>query len=79
MDANSGAVLYERSPDAARPPASVTKILTALVILEHGQLDGHGDGEFGRGPDGRTPARPARRPADLAGGSPGGDSHPLGQ
>ena len=38
MDANSGVVLYERSPDAARPPASVTKILTALVILEHGQL-----------------------------------------
>jgi D-alanyl-D-alanine carboxypeptidase (penicillin-binding protein 5/6) len=38
MDANSGAVLYERSPDAARPPASVTKILTALVILEHGHL-----------------------------------------
>ncbi len=37
VDANSGAVLYERSPDAPRPPASVTKILTALVILEHGQ------------------------------------------
>ena len=38
MDANSGAVLYERSPDAVRSPASVTKILTALVILEHGEL-----------------------------------------
>ena len=38
MDANSGVVLYERFPDEARPPASVTKILTALVILEHGQL-----------------------------------------
>jgi D-alanyl-D-alanine carboxypeptidase len=38
MDANSGAVLYERSPDETRPPASVTKIITALVILEHGQL-----------------------------------------
>ena len=37
VDANSGAVLYERSPDEPRPPASVTKILTALVILEHGQ------------------------------------------
>jgi serine-type D-Ala-D-Ala carboxypeptidase (penicillin-binding protein 5/6) len=39
MDAHSGAVLYERSPDAPRPPASVTKILTALVILEHGKLE----------------------------------------
>jgi len=39
VDANSGAVLYERSPDAPRPPASVTKILTALVILEHGRLE----------------------------------------
>jgi serine-type D-Ala-D-Ala carboxypeptidase (penicillin-binding protein 5/6) len=38
MDANSGVVLYERFPDEARPPASVTKILTALVILEHGHL-----------------------------------------
>ncbi len=39
MDAHSGAVLYELSPDAPRPPASVTKILTALVILEHGKLE----------------------------------------
>jgi D-alanyl-D-alanine carboxypeptidase len=38
VDANSGVVLFERSPDAPRPPASVTKILTALVILEHGRL-----------------------------------------
>ncbi len=38
MDANSGTVLYERSPDTVRSPASVTKILTALVILEHGEL-----------------------------------------
>jgi D-alanyl-D-alanine carboxypeptidase len=38
VDANSGTVLYERFPDEPLPPASVTKILTALVILEHGQL-----------------------------------------
>lgn len=38
MDANSGVVLYERFPDEVRSPASVTKILTALVILEHGRL-----------------------------------------
>jgi D-alanyl-D-alanine carboxypeptidase (penicillin-binding protein 5/6) len=39
VDASSGAVLYERAPDAPRSPASVTKILTALVILERGQLE----------------------------------------
>jgi D-alanyl-D-alanine carboxypeptidase len=38
LDANTGAVLYEHNPDASRPPASVTKILTALVILERGRL-----------------------------------------
>lgn len=37
VDASSGTVLYERSADLPRPPASVTKILTALVILEHGE------------------------------------------
>jgi serine-type D-Ala-D-Ala carboxypeptidase (penicillin-binding protein 5/6) len=39
MDGKSGSVLFERYPDAQRSPASVTKILTALVVLEHGQLD----------------------------------------
>lgn len=38
MDANSGVVLFERASDTVRPPASVTKILTALVVLEHGNL-----------------------------------------
>jgi D-alanyl-D-alanine carboxypeptidase (penicillin-binding protein 5/6) len=38
VDAQSGAVLYERHPDAPRPPASVTKILTALIILDRGRL-----------------------------------------
>jgi len=38
LDANSGAVLYEWNPDLSLPPASVTKILTGLVILEHGRL-----------------------------------------
>lgn len=39
VDANSGAVLYEHLADLPLPPASVTKILTALVILEQGRLD----------------------------------------
>lgn len=38
MDANTGEVLYARNPDEPLPPASVTKILTALVILERGRL-----------------------------------------
>ncbi len=39
VDGKSGTVLFERYPDAPRSPASVTKILTALVVLEYGQLD----------------------------------------
>lgn len=38
MDAETGEVLFERNPDSPRPPASITKILTALVILERGRL-----------------------------------------
>jgi D-alanyl-D-alanine carboxypeptidase (penicillin-binding protein 5/6) len=39
IDGNTGAVLYERYPDAVRAPASITKILTALVVLEYGKLE----------------------------------------
>ncbi len=38
MDANTGEVLFARNPDEQLPPASITKILTALVILEQGNL-----------------------------------------
>lgn len=38
MDGLSGEVLFARNPEEPRPPASVTKILTALVILERGRL-----------------------------------------
>jgi len=37
MDGETGDVLFERNPDERLPPASITKILTALVILERGQ------------------------------------------
>ncbi len=38
MDAETGEVLFQRNPDERRPPASITKILTALVILDRGHL-----------------------------------------
>ena len=39
IDARSGEILYEKNADAARPPASTQKLLTALVIAERGFLD----------------------------------------
>src|SRR2546429_1248790 len=39
MDAASGQVLFDRSPSLVWPPASTTKIMTALVALERGHLD----------------------------------------
>jgi D-alanyl-D-alanine endopeptidase (penicillin-binding protein 7) len=37
FDPNSGAVLYGRRPDAVLPIASITKLMTALVVVEAGQ------------------------------------------
>ena len=34
MDAATGAVLYEQNPDEALPPASVTKVMTLLLVME---------------------------------------------
>lgn len=34
MDAATGAVLYEQNADAALPPASVTKVMTLLLVME---------------------------------------------
>src|SRR5438105_3428241 len=39
MDDASGQVLFERNPSLVWPPASTTKIMTALVALERGRLD----------------------------------------
>lgn len=39
VDADSGQVLYERDADQALPPASTTKVLTAIIALESGRLD----------------------------------------
>lgn len=41
MDVTSGAILYERDPDNPLPPASMTKMMTAYLVLEaieNGQL-----------------------------------------
>ncbi len=39
LDAKTGDVLYEKAPDDLQYPASATKILTALLVLEAGNLD----------------------------------------
>lgn len=39
MEAESGRILYEKNMDSPRLVASTTKILTALVVLEHCDLD----------------------------------------
>lgn len=39
IDAKTGIVLYEKNPDEKLYPASITKIMTALLILEYGKLD----------------------------------------
>lgn len=39
MDAQTGKILWSREADTARYPASTTKIMTALLLLEHSQPD----------------------------------------
>lgn len=39
MDAETSKVIMARSPHVKRPPASTTKLLTALVVLDHLSLD----------------------------------------
>ncbi len=34
VDADSGQVLFSKNPDLSRPPASTTKIMTAILLLE---------------------------------------------
>ena len=39
MDATTGKVLYEKNKNTAYPPASTTKIMTALLVLEKANLE----------------------------------------
>lgn len=39
VDAKTGQVLYEKNADDLRPAASTQKLLTALIVAEHGLLD----------------------------------------
>ncbi len=39
MDADTGAILYEKNMDEPAFPASITKVLTALIALENSELD----------------------------------------
>lgn len=39
MDVNSGAVLYEKGSHEKNYPASITKVMTTLLALEHCELD----------------------------------------
>jgi D-alanyl-D-alanine carboxypeptidase (penicillin-binding protein 5/6) len=39
VDAHSGRVLYQKDAHRPRPPASLTKILTALLAVEHERFD----------------------------------------
>ncbi|MGN0485373.1 MAG: D-alanyl-D-alanine carboxypeptidase family protein [Lachnospiraceae bacterium] len=39
IEMNTGTVLYEKNSDAQHFPASITKIMTALLAVEHGKMD----------------------------------------
>jgi D-alanyl-D-alanine carboxypeptidase (penicillin-binding protein 5/6) len=39
MDVDSGTVLYSKKPNTKHYPASITKVMTAMVALEHSSLD----------------------------------------
>lgn len=39
LDATTGEILFSKNPDTAYPPASTTKIMTALLVLEKTNLD----------------------------------------
>ena len=38
MDVKTGELLYAKSPDQRLPPASTTKVMTAVLALESGRL-----------------------------------------
>ena len=43
MDADSGRVLFSKNGDEKKAMASTTKIMTCILVLEHGQVVERGD------------------------------------
>ena len=41
VDADTGAVIWERNADEPLPPASTTKVMTAILALQSHRLDEH--------------------------------------
>jgi D-alanyl-D-alanine carboxypeptidase len=39
IDATTGRLLYAKNPDLRRPPASTTKLMTAIVVIENADLN----------------------------------------
>ena len=39
IEINSGAVLYEKNSDEKNYPASITKIMTTMLAIEHSAMD----------------------------------------
>ena len=39
MDADTGTILYNKGMDEKRYPASITKIMTAILAFKHGNMD----------------------------------------
>src|SRR5512143_1863828 len=39
IDNDTGEVLWQRNPDLPLPPASTTKVVTAMLALQSGRLD----------------------------------------
>lgn len=39
INADTGQVLFEKDADSKRPPASITKLMTALLVLENTKMD----------------------------------------
>ena len=71
LDADTGAVLYDKNMDEQRYPASITKILTALLIIENKQMT---DTVSGKCPHQRSAWR-----NDHSGGCSSRDSSCLGK